>query len=105
MEAFDHVIGNDARSDGNILVDATWGVVLIDHSLGFSEGEADIELPSRFDRRMLERLRRLDRPILRKHLNGVLTEGQVEGVLERRDALLAHVQQLVDEQGEQAVLF
>jgi hypothetical protein len=105
MEAFDHVIGNDARNDRNILVDATWGVVLIDHSLGFSEGEADIELPSRFDRRMLERLRRLNRPILRKHLNDVLTEAQVEGVLERRDALLAHVQQLVDEQGEQAVLF
>jgi hypothetical protein len=54
---------------------------------------------------MLERLRRLNRPILQKRLNGVLTEAQVEGVLERRDALLAHVQQLVDEQGEQTVLF
>jgi len=54
---------------------------------------------------MLERLRRLNRPILRKHLNDVLTDAQVESFLERRDALLAHVKRLIDEQGEQAVLF
>ncbi len=105
MKAFDHLIGNWDRNDRNILVDATWGIVLVDHTRSFLDAETSLELPDRFDRRMLERLRRFNRPILQKRLNGVLTEAQVEDLLRRRDALLAHAQQLVDEQGERAVLF
>ena len=105
MKTFDHLIGNRDRNDQNILVDATWGIVLVDHTRSFLDPETPQELPDRFDRQMIERLRRLNRPILRKRLNGVLTEAQVEGFFERRDALLAHVEMLVTERGEQAVLF
>ncbi len=105
MKTFDHLIGNGDRNDDNILVDATWGIVLVDHTRAFLDPETPQELPVRFDRQMIENIRRLNRSILRKRLNGVLTEAQVEGFFKRRDALLAHVETLVAEQGEKAVLF
>ncbi len=103
QRTFDHVIGNRGRNDRNILVDATWGIVLVDHTRAFLDPETPQELPDRFDRQMIEKLRRLNRPILRKRLNGLLTEAQVAGVFERRDALLAHVDTLVAKHGERAV--
>ena len=64
-----------------------------------------MELPDCFDRRMVERLRQLRRPVLLARLGGLLTEQQVESLLERRDALVTHVEKLIEERGEQAVLF
>jgi hypothetical protein len=105
MKVFDHVIANRDRNQGNILVDPSWAIVLIDHTRAFLDPETLPELPDRFDRRLVERLRQLSRPELQTRLKGLLTEAQVDGVLARRDALLARVEKLVAEKGEQAVLF
>jgi hypothetical protein len=102
---FDHVIANEERNNGNTLVDPNWGIVLVDHTRAFVDPETPQPLPDQFDRRMIERLRRLSRPVLQAHLKGILTNAEVEGFLKRRDALLARVEKLVAEKGEQAVLF
>ena len=54
---------------------------------------------------MIESLRRANRSSLQARLKGLLTEAQIEGVLKRRDILLAHVERLTAERGEQTVLF
>lgn len=102
---FDYLIANRDRNVGNILVDANWGLVLVDHTRSFSVLASPPELPDRFDRRMIKALRRLDPSSLQANLKGLLTEAQTEGFWERRDALLAHVETLVEERGEQNVLF
>jgi hypothetical protein len=81
------------------------GNILVDHTRAFSIVGSPQGLPERFDRRMIERLRRLTRPVLQARLEGLLTEQQVESLLERRDALVTHVEKLVEERGEQNVLF
>jgi hypothetical protein len=102
---FDYLIANRERNVANILVDPTWGLVLVDHTRGFSGREPTVDLPDRFDRRIVERLRQLDRSALQAHVGAILTTAQIEGILKRRDALVAHVEQLVAERGEEAVLF
>jgi hypothetical protein len=104
-KAFDYLIGNIERNKRNILVDATWDIVLIDHQRGFSVRDKVMDLPDRFDRQMVQKLRRLSRPALEARLKGFLSEAEVEGLLKRRDALLAHVERLVADKGEPAVLF
>jgi len=102
---FDYLIANRDRNVGNMLVDAAGGLVLVDHTRSFSAFTTPLELPERFDRRMIESLRRANRSSLQARLKGLLTEAQIEGVLKRRDILLAHVERLVEERGEQTVLF
>jgi len=103
--AFDYLIGNIERNEGNTLVCATWDIVLVDHTRGFSLREKVPDLPDRFDRRMVQKLRRVSRPVLLTRLKGILSKAEVEGFLKRRDALLAHVEKLVADKGEPAVLF
>jgi hypothetical protein len=105
MQLFDALIGNTGRHATNLLVDPKGGIVLIDHVLAFP-GEADLgNPPVRFDRRVVAKLRTLRDEDLRSRLKDLLDPGQIQGLLERRAALLAHVARLVAEKGEAAVLF
>ncbi len=44
MKMFDNLIGNVDRNAGNLLVDAAWNLVLIDHSRAFTS-DADLPFP------------------------------------------------------------
>jgi hypothetical protein len=104
VDLFDALIGNALRTD-NLLVDPDWGIVLVDHYLGFS---SDTELrnpPSQFDRRLLAKLQAFREDELQIRLNGILVREDIRNMLKRRDALLAHLAKLVAEKGEAAVLF
>jgi hypothetical protein len=105
MTTFDQIIGNRDRNQGNILVDPDWEIVLIDHSLSFWEVGEVLAFPDRFDRRLVDQLRQLRPTVLQAQLEGLLTPPQIEGLMKRRDALVAHVDALVEESGEQAVFF
>jgi hypothetical protein len=47
MRMFDDLIGNQDRNAGNILHDAAWNLILVDHSRAFGEGT---ELPHKLSR-------------------------------------------------------
>jgi hypothetical protein len=103
--AFDYLVANRDRNVANTLIDAAWGLVLVDHTRAFSGREPTVDLPDRFDRRMVGRLRQLDRSALQARLGDILTAAQIEGILKRRDALVGHVEELVVKRGEETVLF
>jgi hypothetical protein len=63
------------------------------------------ETRDRLNGRMVERLPQLTHPALQARLDGALTRGQIDALLERRDALLSRVETLITEKGEEAVLF
>ncbi len=72
------------------------------------------KLPVQFDRKLAEKLKGLNRERLDAQLGSVefedgsmklLSGGQIKAVLKRRDALLAHLQKLIEERGEAMVLF
>jgi tetratricopeptide (TPR) repeat protein len=105
VRTFDHIIGNRDRNLGNILIDPSWGLVLIDHNFAFS-GTGDRMQPIKFfDRMLVEKLRRLSKVGMQARLEGVLAEQDIENILKRRDDLLTHLEQLIAEKGESAVFF
>ena len=97
----------DFRNLRNELVDPEFRVYAIDFSRAFRvqdfvPTEKDL---LRFPRDPLERMKTLDRPVLEAALGRWLTGREVEGLLRRRDRILALVEKRVREKGEAAVLF
>jgi hypothetical protein len=91
----------------NILVDPDFRIYAIDFSRAFRLhdallAEADL---TRFSRSALARLRGLDRPLLEQKLDRWLTRWEMEGLLKRRDRILALAERRLAEQGEDAALY
>lgn len=105
MKTFDYLIGNRGRNSLNVLIDPNDEIILIDHILSFSGGDELANLPPRFDRGLLAKLTELSRDELQFHLKKFLSAEDIESILTRRDALLSHVEKLVAEKGEPAVVF
>jgi hypothetical protein len=109
MKLFDVLISNADRNAQNFLVDPDHHVVLIDHSRGFVTGKDILKdaskLPQQYDRKLVERMKALDRDTLDEILKPFISGGQIKAVLQRRDEVLKHIQKLVDERGEELVFF
>jgi hypothetical protein len=89
---FDQLIANVDRNLGNLLIDKSWNIWLIDHSRAFRLN-AELRSPenlSRVDRSLLNRLRQLDRESLRSATSGYLTGQEIDALLSRRDHIVAH---------------
>lgn len=109
MKMFDNLIFNDDRNAGNFMLDASWNIILIDHSRALISKKNLLKgknkLPAQYDRKLLERLQALTREGLEATLGDMLQGGQIKDLLARRDKLLEHQQKLVDERGEVRVMF
>jgi hypothetical protein len=107
MRAFDELIENRDRNRGNILWTKDGTLWLIDHSRAFRLGHElrKIDDLTRIDRAFLARLRALDGDRIRKLTDGVAFKGEIDAVMKRRDALVAHFDKRIAERGEAAVLF
>ena len=104
---FDQLIANVDRHLKNILVTKEYKLRLIDHSRSFriNRSLAKPELLTRFSRSLLEGLTRLEKKDLQKQVGKYLTSGQIDRLLNRRDAILALAKKRIAEQGEAAVLY
>lgn len=109
MKMFDNLIYNEDRNAGNFLLDEAWNVILIDHSRAFLERKnllkGKTDLPSQYDRKLVERLRSLTLEQLELELGDLLEGGQIEAIVARRDQLLEHMEKLVAERGPGQVMF
>jgi hypothetical protein len=105
QRVFDNLIANIDRNAGNLLVDGDWNLILIDHSRAFASDKMPFEKEmTRVDRAFLERLKALDEPTLMKRIRPwVLGDGQVRGILKRRDRIVADFEKLARERGEALV--
>ncbi|MGD8330253.1 MAG: hypothetical protein PVJ49_12525 [Acidobacteriota bacterium] len=107
MRVFDSVIGNVDRNSGNILYDEDFDVWLIDHSRAFMRNDDTRYLPriTGCSRKLYERLQTLTFEQLEPLLSPPLTDSEVRWVLRRRDKVIEHIDVLIAERGEGAVLF
>jgi hypothetical protein len=97
----------DYRNVRNVLVDPAFRVYAVDSSRAFRIQESlltpeDLE---RFSRAVLDRLAALDRLTLEARLGAWLERRQIDGLLARRDRILALVKERIAEKGEEAVLY
>jgi hypothetical protein len=97
----------DHRNVRNVLLDATFRVYAVDSSRAFRI-QADLLEPGDlvcFSRAVMGRLAALDRPTLEARLRPWLDGRQIDGLLARRDRILALVKERIAETGEEAVLY
>jgi hypothetical protein len=97
----------DFKNIANLLIDDSFNIYKIDSSRAFRN---DKELPeqwelNQFSRSVLDALRGLSREQLDAGLKRWLTKAQINGLMARRDALLALAQKRVAERSEETVLF
>jgi len=93
MNIFDFLIGNTDRTQENALFTKDWMLVLIDHTRAFALYQkklallyqAEIQVPPA----LAERLKTLNREMLREELGPWLQRRQIDALLKRRDLLLS----------------
>jgi hypothetical protein len=107
MRIFDNLIYNEDRNPGNILYDSTWKMWMIDHTRAFRR-YSRLKKGASFEqceRGMWERLQRLSKEDVKKSVGRFLHPAELKGILKRRDLIVARIQELINLQGEEEVLF
>ena len=107
MLVLDELVGNIDRNSGNMLIDENWKVWLIDHTRAFQQGD---ELRNAGRIRMVRRafweaLKALDEDAVKAAVSKELNGKNIGDMFERRDLLVAHLQGLIDQRGEGAVIW
>ena len=94
VRVFDQLIANTDRNVGNLLITKDWRIWAIDHTRAFRPNR-EPKTPAnitRCDREMLEKMKQLDKPTLEKALRDVLTGGEIDSLLARRDAIVKQLE-------------
>ena len=107
VRLWDNLIYNTDRNMGNMKITEDWRILLIDHSRTFRPFDRlkDVKTLNIFSRSLLAKLEELSEPVLKEHLGKYLSPYQIQGLLKRRDAILARSKELVAEKGAGAVLY
>jgi hypothetical protein len=108
VRVFDQLIHNFDRNLGNLLIDREWRIWMIDHTRAFKifgELRAPENLGTRCERGLLAGLRRLDEATLRDEMRDLMNEGQIKGLLARRDLIVRHFEEKLAAHGEAVVLY
>jgi hypothetical protein len=118
QQAFDNLIGNSDRSQGNILIAPDWRWVLIDHSRAFRTEAAytkalpftekkrpGTEIMRQLPRALVERLRTLDEAAVAAAVGPYLTEKEVRAVMARKILLVAWIDARIARDGEAGFLY
>ena len=91
MRMFDDLIGNRDRNQENILVDAAWNLILLDHSRAFGEGTDLPHKLGRIDEGLWTEIEALTPGKLEAALGAWLEHGEIKAILDRRDRLRAEI--------------
>jgi hypothetical protein len=124
---WDSLIGNDDRTQENVLYTEDWRTILIDHSRAFrSDGEYGRRLMygvrgiktmedgrggrmpvlfRRVPRALLDRIKTLNHALIKSAVESFLTDREIEAVLVRKGLLLAEVAEMIARDGEAKVLY
>jgi hypothetical protein len=105
---FDQLIFNFDRNGSNLVIDRDWRVWMLDHSRAFKTAKGlrnPRALGDSCEKGLLVALRALDLDAVRATMKDVLSDGQVEGLLARRDHIVAYFDRLIADRGEMAVLY
>jgi hypothetical protein len=119
QQAFDNLIANYDRHQGNYLITSDWRMILIDHSRALQAGSrfdtgliydrdaagAKAVYMIRLPRAFVAKLRALDVRGLQAAVGPYLTGREIEAVLIRRNLILKCLDERLREWGEAAVLY
>jgi hypothetical protein len=102
MRVFDALIYNSDRNQGNLLIDPTWKLYLIDHSRTFKS--LDVLKPTEqlnyFSKSLMDAVRKLDKNQIKQHCGKYLMTNEIDNLLKRRDLLVALYTKLTAQDGD-----
>jgi hypothetical protein len=123
VRAWDCLVANDDRTQQNLLYTKDWRVIAFDHSRSFRStkeyndnlvnGRNGLKKTSdgkpflfrRLPRWFVENVKKLDYQSIKEAVGPYLTEKEIEGVVRRRALLLAEIDAMIKENGEEKVLY
>jgi hypothetical protein len=107
MYVFDNLIANSDRNQGNLLIDGSWNIWFIDHTRAFKRSSTLIyrDKLSHCERRLWKALQEVDDETLRQRAEPYLESQEISKLVTRRRILVRHIQKLIDQNGEDEVLF
>ncbi len=107
MRLFDNLVANRDSNLGNSLIDRNWRLWFIDCSrcFGTSPELLYAEAVTHCERRVWRALRELNRSEAEPVLSPLLERAEIDALFKRRDKLVEHIQALIDQWGEELVLF
>lgn len=104
---FNQLISNSDANLTNFLITPDWQLWMIDFTRAFRAGK---EIPNakdlvQCDRKVLAKLRELNKPLLQQRLKPHINDMEIDGLLARRDKIVAFFDKEIAAKGEAAVLF
>ncbi len=107
MRVFDNLIFNTDRNAGNILLDGSWKLWMIDHTRAFGNaaGLFEPEKIVRCSRPLWNRLRQLSAANVDRRLSPYLSIFEIRALFKRRDKLVQLIEREIARRGEDGVLF
>ena len=106
LRLFDNLIANTDRNPGNIIIGRDWRIWYIDHTRSFA-GFTELRDPERLvrcERGVWERLQSISDAELRRTVVPYARR-YVDELVKRRQLVVDHLRQRIEESGEAAVLF
>jgi hypothetical protein len=107
VRVFDELVYDTDPNLTNVLIGEDWTVWRIDFSRAFRKNK-DLRAPKNLvkcDRQLLEKLKALKADELAEKTKRYLTKDEVNGVMARRDKIVATFQTLIAEKGEKEILY
>jgi hypothetical protein len=108
VRIFDQLIYNFDRNLGNLVIDKDWTVWMIDHTRGFKvfkDLKSEKNLADFCEKDFLQALRGLEKPSLKTAMKDLLSDGQIDALLARRDKIVKCYEQKIAARGEGRVLY
>jgi hypothetical protein len=107
MYVFDNLVANSDRNQGNLLIDRSWNIWLIDHTRAFKRSSTLIyrDKLTQCERQLWASLQEIDEETIRQRLVPLLENQEISKLLTRRRLLIRHIRSLINKKGEGQVLF
>jgi hypothetical protein len=107
LRVFNELIYDMDANQTNVLVTEDWKIWRVDFSRAFRlhKNIKEVKNLERCDRTLLAKLKALNEAEFAQKTKNFLTKPEVQGVMARRDKIVAHFQKLIAEKGEAEVLY
>src|SRR5258708_1268562 len=107
IRVFDELVYDSDPNLTNVLIGEDWTVWRVDFSRAFRRNK-ELRAPKdlvKCDRQLLERLKALNADELAEKTKGYLTKDELNGVMARRDKIVATFQAMIAQKGEKEILY
>ena len=105
--AFEDVVANLDEKEGSAIVDAQWNLIVLDHSLAFTNTLAQpYEIGKKLnqiDRPFFARIKALDKATVKRAVGDLVDDGALDALFARRDNIVRAFEKLAAQKGANEV--